>query len=58
MRRNAVALLDRLQLVRSVDGGVLVLPPIARFRGVVVNIRDRSAQSELFHEPVSAEKHS
>ncbi|ORL78703.1 TIGR02678 family protein [Prescottella equi] len=58
LRRNAVALLDRLQLVRTVDGGVLVLPPIARFRGVVVNIRDRSAQSELFHEPVSAEKHS
>ncbi|PTR27572.1 uncharacterized protein (TIGR02678 family) [Rhodococcus sp. OK519] len=52
LRRNAIALLDRLQLIRIVDGGILVLPPIARFRGVVVNIRDRTAQSELFHEPV------
>ncbi|MFC9516961.1 TIGR02678 family protein [Nocardiaceae bacterium NPDC056970] len=58
LRRNAIALLDRLQLIRSVDGGVLVLPPIARFRGVVVNIRDRTAQSELFHEPVPADQHS
>ncbi|WP_420879579.1 TIGR02678 family protein [Rhodococcus sp. (in: high G+C Gram-positive bacteria)] len=58
LRRNAIALLDRLRLIHSVDGGVLVLPPIARFRGVVVNIRDRTAQSELFHEPVPAEQHS
>jgi len=58
LRRNAIALLDRLRLIHSVDGGALVLPPIARFRGVVVNIRDRTAQSELFHEPVPAEQHS
>ncbi|RVW04164.1 TIGR02678 family protein [Rhodococcus xishaensis] len=53
LRRNAIALLDRLDLVRKVDDGVLVLPAIARFRGVVVNIRHRSAQSDLFHEPVT-----
>lgn len=50
LRRSAVSLLERLDLVRVVDGGVLVLPAIARFRGVVVNIRERTAQSDLFHE--------
>ncbi|WP_430332459.1 TIGR02678 family protein [Rhodococcus sp. ACT016] len=55
LQRSAVALLDRLDLVRRVDDGVLVLPAIARFRGVVVNIRDRTAQSDLFHEPVPGE---
>lgn len=58
LRHNAITLLDRLDLVRVVDEGVLVLPPIARFRGVVVNIRERTAQSELFHDPVPAENHS
>lgn len=52
LRRSAVALLDRLDLIRVVEGGVLVLPAIARFRGVVVTIRERTAQSDLFHEPV------
>ncbi|QCQ91059.1 TIGR02678 family protein [Rhodococcus sp. SGAir0479] len=52
LRRSAVALLDRLDLIRTVDDGVLVLPAIARFRGVVVNIRERTAQSDLFHDPV------
>ncbi|QBJ98452.1 TIGR02678 family protein [Rhodococcus sp. ABRD24] len=54
LQRNAIALLDRLQLIRVVDGGVLVMPAVARFRGVVVNIRDRSAQSELFHDAVES----
>ncbi|RVW03315.1 TIGR02678 family protein [Rhodococcus spongiicola] len=53
LRRNAIALLDRLDLIREVDDGVLALPAIARFRGVVVNIRHRNAQSDLFHEPVT-----
>ena len=55
LRRSAVALLDRLDLIRRVDDGVLVLPAIARFRGVVVNIRERTAQSDLFHEQVRDE---
>ncbi|WP_433612959.1 TIGR02678 family protein [Prescottella agglutinans] len=58
LRRSAVALLDRLDLVRLVDDGVLVMPAIARYRGVVVNIRDRTAQSDLFHEPVPGEPSS
>ncbi|GAB2648263.1 TIGR02678 family protein [Prescottella soli] len=58
LQRSAVALLDRLHLVRLVDDGVLVLPAIARFRGVVVNIRDRTAQSDLFHEQVLGEPSS
>ncbi|RDI19951.1 uncharacterized protein (TIGR02678 family) [Rhodococcus sp. AG1013] len=57
LKRNAIALLHRLQLIRVVDGGVLVLPTIARFRGVVVSIRDRTAQSELFDDPVPSESH-
>ncbi|WP_305095057.1 TIGR02678 family protein [Prescottella sp. R16] len=56
LRRAAVTLLDRLDLVRVVTGepgGVLVLPAIARFRGVVVTVRERSAQPELFRDPIS-----
>ncbi|CAM2877291.1 TIGR02678 family protein [Prescottella defluvii] len=52
LKRNAIGLLERLQLIRPVDGGFLVMPPIARFRGVVVTIRERTAQSELFDGPV------
>ncbi|WP_137726079.1 DUF2398 family protein [Prescottella subtropica] len=51
LRRQAVALLDRLDLVCAVDDSVLVLPAIARFRGVVVTVRERSAQPELFRDP-------
>lgn len=46
--KAAVALLDRLSLVSVVPGGVLVLPALARYRGVVVNIRDRTPEIDLF----------
>jgi uncharacterized protein (TIGR02678 family) len=46
--RAAVVLLDRLSLVAAVPGGILVLPALARYRGVVVNIRDRTPEIDLF----------
>ncbi|WP_070378650.1 TIGR02678 family protein [Rhodococcus sp. WMMA185] len=45
----AVALLERLGLVSTVPGGVLVLPALARYRGVVAHIRDRTPEIDLFH---------
>ncbi|MGW6376610.1 DUF2398 family protein [Rhodococcus sp. NPDC055112] len=48
LRVQAVALLDKQRLVRRTEGGVLVLPALARYRGVVVNVRDRASQPELF----------
>ncbi|MFD4181240.1 TIGR02678 family protein [Rhodococcus sp. NPDC058514] len=48
LRQQAVALLDKQRLVLCTTGGVLVLPALARYRGVVVNIRDRASQPELF----------
>ncbi|MFC7450422.1 TIGR02678 family protein [Rhodococcus daqingensis] len=50
LRQQAVALLDKQRLVRLTPGGVLVLPALARYRGVVVSIRDRASQPELFTE--------
>lgn len=50
LRGEAVAMLDRLRLVHRVDGGVLALPVIARYRGVVVNVRARSDEPALFGE--------
>ncbi|TQC45373.1 TIGR02678 family protein [Rhodococcus sp. WS4] len=46
--RAALALLERLRLTASVPGGVLVLPALARYRGVVVTIRDRTPEIDLF----------
>jgi hypothetical protein len=55
LRTRAVALLDQLRLVRAAPGGVLVLPALARYRGVVVTVRDRDPQPELFTEPVPSD---
>jgi len=43
-------MLDRLRLVARVPGGVLVLPAIARFRGVTVSVRERDPEIDLFPE--------
>lgn len=48
LSRAAVALLERLSLIAPLPGGVLVLPALARYRGVVINIRDRTPQIDLF----------
>ena len=57
LRLRALALLHRLRLVHSVSGGVLVLPVIARYRDVMVSVRDRTPQDSLFgtEQPASTE---
>ncbi|MFE3703699.1 DUF2398 family protein [Nocardia tengchongensis] len=47
---EVVSLLERLRLVELVDGGLLILPALARYRGAIVTIRTR-AESELFLSP-------
>ncbi|MGW6727722.1 DUF2398 family protein [Nocardia sp. NPDC055029] len=44
---EVIALLTRLRLIRPVEGGLLVLPALARYRGAVVTVRVRQAE-ELF----------
>jgi hypothetical protein len=44
---EVVALLERLRLVRPLGNGLLILPALARYRGVVVTVRTR-AETELF----------
>lgn len=46
--KAAVDLLERLDLVTSVPGGILVLPALARYRGVTVTIRERTPEIDLF----------
>jgi len=41
LRKQALGLLQRLRLTHAVDGGVLVLPVLARYRDVVVSVRER-----------------
>ncbi|OZE74344.1 TIGR02678 family protein [Rhodococcus sp. 15-649-2-2] len=48
LRLRALALLHRLRLVHCVSGGALVLPVIARYRDVMVSVRDRTPQDSLF----------
>ncbi|MGW4479707.1 TIGR02678 family protein [Rhodococcus triatomae] len=50
LRRRSVDLLDAQRLVRKVDGGVLALPALARYRGVVVTVRERALQPDLLTE--------
>lgn len=56
LRTAAIDQLERFDLVVRVPGGLLVRPTLARYRGVVVTVRDRAA-SVLFstglpeHEP-------
>ncbi|MFI1917703.1 TIGR02678 family protein [Nocardia sp. NPDC020380] len=47
---EVVSLLERLRLVELVDGGLLILPVLARYRGAIVTIRTR-AETELFISP-------
>ncbi|WP_067689713.1 TIGR02678 family protein [Nocardia jejuensis] len=47
---EAVGLLERLRLVEPIEGGLLVLPALARYRGAIVTIRTR-AETELFISP-------
>ncbi|MBJ8337600.1 TIGR02678 family protein [Antrihabitans sp. YC3-6] len=51
---GAVALLARLRLVVVVEGGLLALPALARYRGVVVNVRTHPEQS-LYTTPIESE---
>lgn len=44
---EVLALLARLRLIRPVEGGLLVLPALARYRGAVVTVRVRRTE-ELF----------
>ncbi|MDG3009543.1 TIGR02678 family protein [Rhodococcus sp. D2-41] len=48
LARASLAVLERLGMVRVVDEGVLVLPVLARYRDVVVQVRSHSWQSRLF----------
>ncbi|WP_063065315.1 TIGR02678 family protein [Nocardia violaceofusca] len=54
---EVVGLLARLSLVETVDGGVLALPALARYRGAVVTVRTR-AESELFASARSLGAHA
>lgn len=47
LRRQAIGLLGRLRLTHSVAGGVLVLPVLARYRDVVVSVRERDPQIDF-----------
>ncbi|MFI6865427.1 TIGR02678 family protein [Nocardia sp. NPDC050406] len=47
---EVVSLLERLRLVEVMDGGLLILPALARYRGAVVTVRTR-AETELFVAP-------
>ncbi|MFC4604546.1 DUF2398 family protein [Rhodococcus kronopolitis] len=55
LRRRAVELLDKQLLVRRTDGGVLALPALARYRGVVVTVRERATSPDLF-DPTPTQK--
>ncbi len=55
LRRRSVDLLDAQRLVRKVEGGVLVLPALARYRGVVVTVREREPQLDLSTELVNSD---
>lgn len=44
----SLALLGELRMVLPVEGGVLVLPLLARYRNVVVQVRRRKAEATLF----------
>lgn len=46
----AVTVLERQRLVARVPGGVLALPALARFRGVVVTVRERDPRLALAGE--------
>ena len=48
LRERAVTMLHRLRLVSIVSGGIIVLPAIARYRDVMVSVRDRAPQDSLF----------
>ncbi|NKY86679.1 DUF2398 family protein [Nocardia veterana] len=54
---EVIALLARLALVEIVDGGLLALPALARYRGAVVTVRTR-AESELFASARSLGAHA
>lgn len=48
LARASLAVLERLEMIRVVDDGVLVLPVLARYRDVVVQVRAQPWQSRLF----------
>ncbi|SNS20710.1 TIGR02678 family protein [Rhodococcoides kyotonense] len=50
LRDRAITMLDRLRLVHTMSGGVLVLPAIARYRDVMVSVRERAPQDSLFDD--------
>ncbi|NKY51700.1 TIGR02678 family protein [Nocardia vermiculata] len=54
---EAITLLNRLALVQVVDGGILALPALARYRGTVVTVRKR-AESELFASARTLSSHA
>lgn len=41
LRAQALGLLQRLSLTHAVPGGILILPALARYRDVVVSVRER-----------------
>ncbi|MDJ0394965.1 DUF2398 family protein [Rhodococcus sp. G-MC3] len=53
LRERAIAMLDRFRLIQSISGGVLVLPAIARYRDVMVSVKDRAPQTSLFDDTAS-----
>lgn len=50
LRERAITMLDRLRLIHRISGGVLILPAIARYRDVMVSVKDRAPQNSLFDE--------
>lgn len=55
LRERSVTMLHRLRLVHIVSGGIIVLPVIARYRDVMVSVRDRTPQNSLFDSTESTE---
>lgn len=47
---EAIALLAKLRLVALVEGGVLALPLLARYRGVTAEVKRRTEQTTLFKD--------
>ncbi|MET8867204.1 TIGR02678 family protein [Nonomuraea sp. NPDC004580] len=48
---KAVALLAKLRLVAVVEGGVLALPLLARYRGVTAEVKQRGVTAEVKQRP-------
>ncbi|NLE81773.1 MAG: TIGR02678 family protein [Rhodococcus sp.] len=58
LEKAALDLLERLDLVSPVPDGILVLPALARYRGVTVTIRERTPEIDLFQATSSEDSNA